>query len=216
MYYDRFIWDFNGTILDDVSACIESANELLARYGLEPMKTLEKYYSVFGFPIIDYYKRIGFDFDKVDYSVLAHEWVDIYLEKVKKAPLRDGVEDTVKKIKELGIKQTILSMTESEMLKRQVEMLGISDLFDEIIGKKDIYASEKLALAGACRENHKSEKLLYIGDTTHDAESAKIIGADCVMLSGGHESYEVLRKNGNEIITNVRDLLSLVYRKTSC
>ena len=31
MRFDRVIWDFNGTILDDVDTGIESADELLSR-----------------------------------------------------------------------------------------------------------------------------------------------------------------------------------------
>ena len=83
MNIDRVIWDFNGTILDDVDTGIEAVDVLLAKYGLPELKTRERYYEVFGFPIIDYYRRIGFDFEKTDYSILANEWVEIYLEKVK-------------------------------------------------------------------------------------------------------------------------------------
>ena len=75
---DRVIWDFNGTILDDLKISIESADELLLRYGLPIIGDVDKYYSVFGFPIIEYYKRIGFDFTKHDFTVVANEWVDIW------------------------------------------------------------------------------------------------------------------------------------------
>ena len=32
--YDTLVWDFNGTLLDDVDLGIECANEMLARRGL--------------------------------------------------------------------------------------------------------------------------------------------------------------------------------------
>ena len=48
MRFDRVIWDFNGTILDDVDTGIESADELLSRHGLPQMRTREKYLSLFG------------------------------------------------------------------------------------------------------------------------------------------------------------------------
>lgn len=74
MKYDRIIWDFNGTILDDVQVGIDSANELLTRYGLKKIKDVDHYHSIFGFPIKSYYERLGFDFNVLDYNVLAHEW----------------------------------------------------------------------------------------------------------------------------------------------
>lgn len=196
MRFDRVIWDFNGTILDDVETGIESADELLSRHGLPQMRTREKYLSLFGFPIIDYYRRLGFDFDKIPFSVLANEWVEIYLEKVKNAPVREGIRDVISAFRDAGLKQTVLSMTESSMLDYQLGLLGVRELFDEVCGLDDIYAKSKLSLAAKWKEEHIGERAVFIGDTTHDAESAEIIGAECVLLSGGHEAREKLCGTG--------------------
>ncbi len=190
MRFDRVIWDFNGTILDDVEVGIEAIDTLLERYGLPPLRTRSRYYEVFGFPIIDYYRRVGFDFEKTDFTVLANEWVALYLEKVGKAPLREGIRDAILSICALGVSQTVLSMTEQSMLERQLTQLGIASAFDEICGLEDIYAESKLGLAGAWRGAHPDERVLYVGDTTHDAESAAVIGAECLLLTGGHERFE--------------------------
>jgi len=198
--YDRVIWDFNGTILDDLMTGIESADELLIRYGLPPMKTVERYYEVFGFPIRDYYERLGFDFSKTDYSILAHEWVEIYLRRVKTAPIREGILETIAELSRRGVQQTVLSMTECEMLRGQLTDLGLAASFDEVCGLDDIYANSKLALASAWRSRHPEERVLLVGDTSHDAESAKIIGCDCLLLSGGHESRDVLARSGYPVI----------------
>ncbi len=210
MSYTRVIWDFNGTILDDVKLCIKSANYLLKKYKLPIIKNLEHYYKVFGFPVIDYYRRLGFDFEKTDYSAVANEWVDFYLSNVSSAPVRSGVIDAVKKISSMGFKQTILSMTEDSMLKKQLSDLGILNLFDEVCGCDNIYASSKLALAENWRLLHKDEKVLYIGDTLHDAESAKIISADFILISGGHESRTVLEKTGFPIIDRPEMILNFL------
>jgi phosphoglycolate phosphatase len=210
MKYDRIIWDFNGTILDDVQVGINSANELLTRYGLKKIKDVDHYHSIFGFPIKSYYERLGFDFNVLDYNVLAHEWVEIYLRLVEDAPIRNGVLDVIKQIEALNIKQTILSMTEQNMLSSQVMHLGIDGYFDEILGKSDVYAYSKAELAAKWRDEHVSERVLYVGDTTHDAESAMIIGCECLLLDGGHESRETLLKSGVEVISSPDSILSLI------
>ena len=56
------IWDFNGTILDDVDLVVRSVNGQLARRDL-PSLTIERYRDIFGFPVADYYRRIGLDPD---------------------------------------------------------------------------------------------------------------------------------------------------------
>lgn len=207
---DRVIWDFNGTILDDLKISIESADELLSRYSLPVIGDVEKYYSVFGFPIIGYYERVGFDFSKYDFSVLANEWVDIYLSKMPEATLRRGITETVDKLNTLGIKQTILSMTEENMLRSQIESFGITDKFDEIYGLNDIYATSKLELARHWRNTHEGERVIYIGDTEHDAESAEIIGAECLMITGGHQSFSTLKALGKPVITAPSDIFEYI------
>ena len=207
---DRVIWDFNGTILDDLKISIESADELLSRYNLPIIGSVDKYYSVFGFPIIGYYERVGFDFSKLDFTVLANEWVDIYLSKMQEATLRQDIIETVDKLNSLGIKQTILSMTEERMLRRQIDSFGITDKFDEIYGLNDIYASSKLELARYWRSTHEDERVIYVGDTEHDAESAEIIGAELLMIEGGHQSREKLKSLGKPVISVPSDIFEYI------
>ena len=57
MKYSHIIWDFNGTILDDVSIGIEAINMLLLRRGLKTIDSVDEYRRIFGFPIKDYYRR---------------------------------------------------------------------------------------------------------------------------------------------------------------
>ena len=76
MKYTDIVWDFNGTLLDDIRAGIDAVNEMLARRDLATIQSVEQYRELFCFPIIDYYAKLGFDFEKEDYySVLAPEWV---------------------------------------------------------------------------------------------------------------------------------------------
>ncbi len=207
---DRVIWDYNGTLLDDLAISIDSANELLKRHGLPLITSVDHYYSVFGFPIRDYYERIGFDFSKYDYSLLAHEWVEIYLSKLPLAPLRDGVAECIDELNSLGIKQSILSMSEESMLRSQIEAFGLSNKLDEILGLNDIYATSKLELARYWRSIHQNESVLYIGDTVHDAESAEIIGAKCLMITGGHQSEMTLTLLKKQVIHSVSDIIEYV------
>jgi len=73
------IWDWNGTLLDDMDICISSMNRMLSKREL-PELNIDKYRDVFTFPVIDYYKAIGFDFRKEPWDVAAHEFIWLYLE----------------------------------------------------------------------------------------------------------------------------------------
>ena len=72
MKYTHIIWDFNGTIFADMDAGIVSVNKMLEERGLPIIPNIEYYRDIFDFPIIDYYRGLGFDFEKESYEdVLA-------------------------------------------------------------------------------------------------------------------------------------------------
>ena len=121
--YTHLIWDFNGTILDDVQVGIDCANRLLEAHSLPRIASVEEYREKFGFPIIDYYRRMGFDFSVTPYDELAVEWVSYYLERKKDIPAFDDIADVLRKAKEKGLVQLILSATETGMLEGQVRDL---------------------------------------------------------------------------------------------
>ena len=192
--YTHLIWDFNGTILNDVALGIESANYLLAAHGLPLIQSVEQYRELFGFPIQDYYLRMGFDFDKTPYSELAVEWVAYYLECKHRATVFEGIPSALARAQALGISQLILSATELEMLKGQVEELGLLSYFNELLGLGNIRAHSKKEIGLQWRAQNPQARVLMIGDTDHDAEVALAMGADCVLLCCGHQSRERLEK----------------------
>jgi phosphoglycolate phosphatase len=209
MKYTHIVWDFNGTIIDDVGIGIQSVNPLLEKRGLKPIESLDEYKKLFDFPIIDYYRRIGFDFDKEPYEVIAPLWVDLYMKNSKNAGLFDDVIPALDFFEEKGIKQSVLSASERNMLVGQLKALGIYERFEEIMGLDNIYAESKLALASDWRKRHPEDRVLFIGDTTHDYETAKLLGADCYLISAGHQPEYKLRAVAEDVkvFATLRELI---------
>ena len=76
------IWDWNGTLLDDLWLTLNVTNTLLAERGIGHLNQTQ-YRAVFGFPLQRYYSRIGFDFGKDSFDDLANEWCPLYERKRK-------------------------------------------------------------------------------------------------------------------------------------
>lgn len=207
MIYNRIIWDFNGTILDDVETGILSVNTLLSERGLPTIASKEHYRRVFGFPIRSYYERLGFDFEREPYEVIAPLWVEQYMINVKNAPVFEDVYEALDIFEKKGIPQTILSATEGDMLRGQLKGLGLFDRFEEVLGREDIHAASKEGIALAWRQKHPDDVALVIGDTDHDLQVAKAIGADCALISRGHQGEAHLRSLGARVYSAVADLL---------
>ena len=102
MKYTDIVWDFNGTIIDDVEAGILSVNKMLSDRGIQTIPNKERYQELFCFPIIEYYRNCGFDFDREPYEVLAPIWVEQYLIHSVNSPLQDGVNEALCLFEELG------------------------------------------------------------------------------------------------------------------
>ena len=73
------------------------------------------------------------------------------------------------------------------------------DRFEEIMGIDNIYAESTIALAKAWRQRHPDERVMFIGDTTHDYETAEVLGADCYLISAGHQPEYKLASAGEGV-----------------
>ena len=205
--YTHIIWDFNGTVLDDVQLGIDSVNRMLVARGLPPIPDAETYRGVFRFPIIEYYRSLGFDYEKEDfYTVLAPEWIVHYMEGEPDCPMVPGVTEALDRIRAAGYKQVMLSASERNQLLLQLSHLGLTDYFDEVMGLDNIHAGSKVTLAIAWVTAHPDAKPLMVGDTEHDAEVAAAIGADCVLYTGGHQSEKRLSQLGKPLIGQIVEI----------
>ena len=190
--YTHIFWDFNGTILDDADACFKSENDLFEQYGFPLLPSKETYKSLFGFPVKDYYRRMGFDFEKTPYEILADEWMERYLVHAADAGLCPHVKEALDYVKSKGLPQWVLSASKLTMLEEQLTSLGVRSYFEGILGQDNIQAGNKEYLGHAWREANPDACVLFLGDTDHDATTAHAMGADCVLLTTGHNTKERL------------------------
>lgn len=205
-FYTYCIWDFNGTILDDVELGMNSVNILLAERGIPTVPCREEYRRKFDFPIIDYYRDLGFDFDTDPYEELAELWVDIYMKNLPMASMYPDVIPTLDFFERNGAKQSVISASERGMLVTQLKGLGIDGRFEEIMGIDNIYGDSKLALARDWRERHPNDRVIFIGDTTHDCQTASVLGADCFIVCAGHQCRERFEGMDLKIFDSLKEL----------
>ena len=209
MKYDWIIWDFNGTLFEDVNANVEICNSLLLEQSL-PLITKQQYKEIFGFPARDFYLRLGFDFENIPFEELAKTYFSRYLQKSDICTLQPEVIETLERVQELGIKQAILSALVSETLYKQTAEFKIDSYFTKIMGISDIYATSKLdlALQWVKESQIDPKKVIFVGDTDHDYEVSQAIGCDCVLYDQGHQSHKVLSKCNVPVIHDISEIIN--------
>ena len=209
--YKHIIWDWNGTLLDDVSYCVDIMNAMLQKRRM-PIMTQNQYKRIFDFPVRDYYKKIGFDFGKESFEIVGTEFIVNYHENSKSCGLQYGAKEVLQEISQQGISQSILSAMKQPDLEELVESNNLAHHFIKIIGLNDHYADGKVENGRRWIEelHYDSDNVLMVGDTSHDYEVAKEMGVDCVLVAIGHHPKDKLEKCGVPVLQSLREVLGIV------
>ena len=206
----HIVWDWNGTLLDDTWLCYDIANAMMAERGMALLADEDAYREVFCFPIIDYYRRMGYVFGegREPYEALSVQFVNSYEAKVHRCLLRAGAAELLRALKNSGRRQVLLSATRLGRLRPQVDNLKLTATFEQILGLTDDLAHSKVALAQEflAREKVAPEDVIFIGDTDHDAAVAQACGCHCALLTGGHQGRATLEACAVPVFDTPREL----------
>ena len=211
MKYKYIIWDFNGTLLEDVSVNLEVLHIIMKENNI-PCVNMSEYKDIFSFPAEELYRKLGFDFEVKPFKELAKRYFELYPSMAHKCTLQPGIIDTLEMLNSSSTKQVILSASPQDLLLKQANDLGIEKYFESIMGISNIYAASKVEIALKWLNENKlnPEELLFIGDTTHDYEVSLALGCDCILFDRGHQSHKVLSKCGVPVMHDIDELVNYV------
>ena len=210
-YYSHIIWDWNGTLFDDVGWCVTVVNKMLAKRNMKRLESVLEYHNAFCFPVVNYYKNVGFDFGKEPFDVIAKEFIAFYHEnKSGGCQLCKNARSVLQTMRERNKSQVILSASETNNLLSQISEFDISDYFDEILGISNIYAESKIAVGMDYMTRKKVEKAVLIGDTEHDREVANALAADCILIANGHQSKDKLLSCNVPVLDDISQVMEYI------
>lgn len=208
MKYDCIIWDWNGTLLDDVSASLSSVNDMLRERGMQEMDIV-RYRECIGIPIKVFYEHV-FDLSKEDYGQLLAQYNEGYLRHLGGCGLSAGSREALDYFRNAGSLQIIVSSSNNSQLTENVEKYGITEYFDAILGSDNYLAESKIERAEKYIASHGISSPLVIGDLEHDCVLAREVGADCVLLTSGHEKTSRLKKSGARVVDSLTEMLDKI------
>ncbi|MEJ2636871.1 MAG: HAD hydrolase-like protein [Calditrichia bacterium] len=205
--YSHIIWDWNGTLFDDARLCIDVMNELLEKRNL-PALSPQRYQEIFGFPVIDYYRRAGFDFSAEPFEKISTEFITAYEARRRTCGLRPDVREVLRAGRQRGLSQSILSASRQDYLVDAVAQFRLGEMFDKILGLDNHHAYGKTGIGRKWIGESGLDKgtILLVGDTLHDFEVARELGIDCCLIPGGHQSYERLAACGVKMLRSLSGL----------
>lgn len=207
----HIIWDWNGTLLDDLELCLEIINRMLSARSLDAISR-ESYLQVFDFPVSSYYQMIGFDFTQEPFESISNEFIQAYESGRPNCALMPGTRRILAYTASRGISQSILSASKGSYLGKAVVEYEISDYFSSVQGLDNHHAAGKLELSKDFLRScvHAPQEMLLVGDTTHDGSIAAELGLNCVLIPNGHHSRRRLEETNIPVASSLFDLQDLI------
>jgi phosphoglycolate phosphatase len=202
------IWDWNGTLLDDVELCATIVRDLMAEHGLPPLSTTD-YRRAFRFPVQAYYRDIGFDLDRLSFAELSSKFVTRYTSLMATQPLYHGAAELLADLSAQGVVNVVLSAAHERDLHFLLGHHGIAERFQHVFGLSDHDAVSKLQrgqdlLATLTGAGADPARMILIGDTDHDYEVGTAMGIDTLILTDGHQHLDRLAVLGTKLASRER------------
>lgn len=125
----------------------------------------------------------------------------------------DGVTETLRQLKNEGLKMAIVSTKRNEMVLRGLRLIEAEDLFDTVIGLDDVQHAkphpEPLLLAME-RLGSTPDETMMIGDNIHDILGGKNAGVRTAGVAWSAKGEKFIRdQNPDYVLQHISDLLSI-------
>ncbi len=184
--FRNLIFDWSGTLVDDLGPVIEATNAVLGKYDIAALDR-EGFRRVFRLPYRDFYAELlpGISLDELE----AHfrPAFDNALTPVTVLP---HAREKLEWCSALGIRCFVLTSMDTLAFERQMDDFGLRQYFEAtysgVLDKRDIIHR--------ILESHDlvPAETAFVGDMTHDVETARHGGISSIAVLTGYNHPEIL------------------------
>lgn len=201
----HLVWDWNGTLLDDLSIVVESVNRSIGAFGLNAIDA-DAYRDHYTRPVRHFYDRLfAREVSDEEWLRLNTAFHESYFELAVEVDLAPGAREAMARLRDAGWTQSLLSMSPQDWLEGIVDRLGLSETFEVVDG----LSGPTGGLKAAHLEDHLNalgidgRRVVVVGDTPDDVAAARHVGAAPILFHGGSHHMEVLEAEGVPIAETI-------------
>jgi phosphoglycolate phosphatase-like HAD superfamily hydrolase len=189
----HLVWDWNGTLLDDLSLVVSSTNHAFAAVGGRSVDA-DEHRTRFRRPVAEFYAEIlERAVDEEEFGELDRVFHDAYRLGLTTMSLAG---DAMAAIRSWPGSQSLLSMWFHDELVPAVETYGLAGIFTRVDGLRTEVGGDLKAghLARHLAElGVPGDQVVLIGDSLDDAAAADSVGGRAVLYTGGFTAPSRLR-----------------------
>jgi phosphoglycolate phosphatase-like HAD superfamily hydrolase len=205
----HLVWDWNGTLLDDLSLVVSSTNTAFEAVGGRIVDA-DEHRSRFRRPVAEFYAEIlGRAVDEEEFGELDRIFHDAYRLGLTSMTL---AADAMTAIKTWPGSQSLLSMWFHNELVPAVETYGLAGVFTRVDGLRT-------EVGGHLKAGHLAthldglgvtgDEVVLIGDSLDDAAAADAVGGKVVLYTGGFTHPDRLRASGRPVADTLLEAVEI-------
>ncbi|MET7863837.1 HAD family hydrolase [Micromonospora taraxaci] len=213
--HPHLVWDWNGTLLNDLSLVVSATNVVFASLG-GPTVTPDEHRVRFRRPIAEYYAEVlGQAVDADEFGRLDRIFHDAYRTGLTTCEL---AADARTAMAAWPGSQSLLSMWFHEELVPAVHTYGLTGHFARVDGLRATVGGDRKAES---LKLHLAElgvdgtSVVLIGDSIDDADAATAVGGRAVLYTGGFTDPARLRASGHPVADTLTAAVTLARQVSS-
>jgi phosphoglycolate phosphatase len=188
--FRALIFDWSGTLVDDMGPTLDATNAVLAQFG-KPAMTWEEFRGRFRLPYSEFYEEV---LPGVPLAELEDHFRTGFRESGQKVRPLEGTAEFLRWCRENGVRMFVLTSMDAQEFASQVTSFGFEGHFEQT------YAGvlDKRKVIHEILETHGLEPkdTGYVGDMVHDIETALHGGVVPVGVLSGYDGSERLAAAG--------------------
>jgi phosphoglycolate phosphatase-like HAD superfamily hydrolase/ADP-ribose pyrophosphatase YjhB (NUDIX family) len=184
--FRNLIFDWSGTLVDDLGPVIEATNFVLSKYGIGPMDR-EAFRRKFRLPYREFYDEI---LPGVALEELEQHFRPAFHGATAQTFVLPHAREKLDWCRGLGIRTFVLTSMDATAFDGQLTQFGLKGHFEAtyagVLDKRDVIHR--------ILETHglDPQETAFVGDMTHDVETAKHAGISSIAVLTGYNHAEVL------------------------
>lgn len=204
----NIIFDWSGTLVDDLPAVLAATNHLFEKCGVPPL-TMDRFRAEFCLPFKDFYIRFLPDVPLAELERAFHGHFTQAQTAVEALP---HAREFLEFCRARGIRSFVLSTVHPDYYATQTAVNG----FDKFMERSYLAVWDKRAkIAAVLAENHLDPaETLFVGDMQHDIETAKHGGVfSCGVLTGYNRLEQLRASEPDLIVEHLGELRDILERR---
>lgn len=208
--FRNLIFDWSGTLVDDLGPVIEATNAVFERYNLPPFDR-DNFRRQFRLPYSDFYAEF---LPNIPLAELETHFRPAFSAVKTPVTILPHAREKLEWCTQHGIRAFVLTSMDTQAFERQVDDFELRHHFEAtysgIIDKRD--------MIHRIIEQHrlKPHETAFVGDMTHDVETARHGGLSSIAVLTGYQHPEVLAAVRPDLtVPDLEVLRNLMHRQVT-